>query len=631
MFQNSRAINYIQYLRALSVLLVFFYHLKLDFFKNGYLGVDIFFVISGYVITARLYRDYIENGNISISNFFLRRFKRIYPVLFFFLFTILIIIILISPSEYFLSRLNTIFFSLFGLSNIYYLLSNKDYFDTVFDDPLNHTWSLGVEEQFYLIFPIIFVSLIFFFKKNFKTINILFIIIILIGIYLTFINQENLKLVFYSPIFRFWQFLLGTIVFLISLNISYKKKFLTYISFIILILIIFNGNYLNNFQMVLFSSIFSSILIYLCKDEFLTKNKLINRCIIYLGDISYSFYLWHLPIIYFFNLYFDKNILSLIGIFFTSLFLSSFSYHYIEQKFRYFKFKNFFYKKIFLYGITFSFLVSLITILVIINDDLIKKNLRKDLKKIVYKVNYLERELDYSERSLFYKFSINNYPIYKHCTQKTQNFTTNDFGLRKECLKNIKKNKLFFIVGNSHTANFIPMFNNLNNEVNFYYLHYLLGSKPNFLYEISNALNEYNEVIFVTNVSNQEYLKFFFDSIDKLEKDIIGLVLGPIPNASNFEKPLECFIKQKNCIFNTDEDKNQRKLSKLYNDINENINNRKRKIYFYKPYNHLCPNKKCFSYNLSKDILTHRDDGHLTKEGSVLLTNSFKKFIKNIL
>ena len=163
MIQNSRSINYIQYLRALSVLLVFFYHLKLDFFKNGYLGVDIFFIISGYVITARLYRDYIENGSISISNFFLRRFKRIYPVLFFFLFTILIIIILISPSEYFLNRLNTIFFSLFGLSNIYYLLSNKDYFDTVFDDPLNHTWSLGVEEQFYFIFPIIFVSLIFFF------------------------------------------------------------------------------------------------------------------------------------------------------------------------------------------------------------------------------------------------------------------------------------------------------------------------------------------------------------------------------------------------------------------------------------------------------------------------------------
>ena len=69
--------NHIQFLRAFSVLLVVFYHLKFDFFSKGYLGVDIFFVISGYVITQRIYKDYLLYGKILIKDFFIRRFKRI--------------------------------------------------------------------------------------------------------------------------------------------------------------------------------------------------------------------------------------------------------------------------------------------------------------------------------------------------------------------------------------------------------------------------------------------------------------------------------------------------------------------------------------------------------------------------
>ena len=155
MYKNNQ-IYYIQYLRALSVLLVFFYHLKFEIFQNGYLGVDVFFVISGYVITSRLYEDFKVNKTISLKNFFIKRFKRIYPILLFFLFITFIVITILSPLEYFLDRINTLFFALLGISNFFYLFSNKDYFNTIFEDPLNHTWSLGVEEQFYVIFPISF-------------------------------------------------------------------------------------------------------------------------------------------------------------------------------------------------------------------------------------------------------------------------------------------------------------------------------------------------------------------------------------------------------------------------------------------------------------------------------------------
>ena len=153
---KNKLLNHIQFLRAISVLMVFFYHLKLNYFENGFLGVDIFFVISVYVITARIFNEYKSNNKFNFLNFYLKRLKRIYPVLIFILSTIFILIIFFQPLDLFLNYPKIYLFSLFGISNFYYLFSEKDYFDTVFDDPFAHTWSLGIEEQFYIIFPIFF-------------------------------------------------------------------------------------------------------------------------------------------------------------------------------------------------------------------------------------------------------------------------------------------------------------------------------------------------------------------------------------------------------------------------------------------------------------------------------------------
>ena len=121
MYQKSKLIEYIQYLRAIAVIFVFFYHLEISFFENGFLGVDIFFVISGFVITQMLLDDYYLNLKFDLYNFYIKRFKRIYPVLLFFLIVALLIVILLSPLDLFLGRFHVIFFSLFGLSNFYYM------------------------------------------------------------------------------------------------------------------------------------------------------------------------------------------------------------------------------------------------------------------------------------------------------------------------------------------------------------------------------------------------------------------------------------------------------------------------------------------------------------------------------
>ena len=627
MSQKSKLINYVQYLRAFALFIAFFYHLEINFFKNGYLGLDIFFVISGFVITKMLLDSYYLNSKINLYNFYKKRFKRIFPVLFFFLIVALLILILLSPLDLFLGRFHVIIFSLFGLSNLYYMFKASDYFDNIFTDPLQHTWSLGVEEQFYLVFPFFLSLLLILFKGNIKKIGLIFLLLIFIGVFFTYIYQENSKLIFYSPLFRFWEFLLGGSVLLGTY--LFKKNNIHYciISFLLIIFVVFSGNFITNFQKVFLISFLVSILLFFCDDKYLIKNKAIHNFIIYIAEISYSFYLWHLPIIYFYKLYLGIGIIDIAVIFLITLVFSSISYKFIEQKFRYNKFKNNFFKNFF-YTIVSTFLIFSLCIFFVSKKTSNVNQIKLFFKNIIYKSNFLEKKLDFTERTVFYKFNINNNEIYTFCKDDSKKYNISKDGLRAECLKNNSTKRLFFIAGNSHTANFIPMFNSLKNDSNFYYLHTSISNIKKTILELEGLMNKYEEVVFTTQVSKIDDLEILFDSLKETKKNIKILILGPIPNVSNTLDPLICLIKQQDCFYSSKDDFESRKLDNLNKAVLDHINTNDNEVFFYKPYKHMCPEDLCYVYNKKIDFLTHRDDSHLTMEGSLSLREHFKIFYK---
>ena len=194
--------NHIQYLRGFSILLVFLYHLKIIYFDKGYLGVDIFLVISGYVIT----KSYLKNKN-KIFIFYKKRFFRIFPPLIIFSILTFFASILLAPPN--VSYINSFLGSIFGITNILSLhgevFSEANYFTAIFNDPFHHTWSIGLEIQFYILFPLFFI-----FLKNSNLKNSLIFLLIFLSLFLSiYFVKINPNWSFYFIGFRLWEFLFG--------------------------------------------------------------------------------------------------------------------------------------------------------------------------------------------------------------------------------------------------------------------------------------------------------------------------------------------------------------------------------------------------------------------------------------
>lgn len=345
----------IQLLRAISVLLVIGYHFKFPL-KSGFIGVDIFFVISGYVITESLLRKRSSDFLFDLKSFYLRRLHRLYPV-YFIVITITVIFVALFYSPNMGSQQNSIkvaISAIFFISNYVIPLQESDYFGALLsDNPFIHTWSLSVEWQFYFIYPLIFLFLVHrsYPPKSEKILKAILIIILAISFFIA-INDSFWYSAFNStfPIYfatqsRAWEFLLGCIV---SLTIPQKKLFFAKYYFRLQLVIVFTLILLSlNFeieQSKYFASLsvpvlLTGLFLYLAKFENhypRSNNLYITKIIKFMetiGDMSYSLYLWHWPVFTIIRYLFDySDLLTIIVSLFITFTMSWLTYRVVESK-----------------------------------------------------------------------------------------------------------------------------------------------------------------------------------------------------------------------------------------------------------------------------------------------------------
>tara|TARA_Y100001933_G_scaffold263628_1_gene325905 strand:+ start:360 stop:2393 length:2034 start_codon:yes stop_codon:yes gene_type:complete len=285
-------------LRAFAVIVVIINHFNKDILPGGYLGVDIFFVISGYVITSSLYERTSKDFKDFISGFYERRIKRLVPALSIFILITSIAICLFNPSPG--SSLRTGLASLFGLSNIYLLNQSTDYFAQSTElNVFTHTWSLGVEEQFYILFPFLIWSSGFGRQTKDGARNLFLIvgaltIASLIGfLYLYKMNQPAAYFLMPS---RFWEMAAGCLIFIGFQKRASVEQLLEKVPPLLVMAVIVGVMYLP-MSLAAVSTVavvaLSSILIASLKKQTAAFKVFTNPKVVYIGLISYSLYLWH--------------------------------------------------------------------------------------------------------------------------------------------------------------------------------------------------------------------------------------------------------------------------------------------------------------------------------------------------
>ena len=319
MSKKTKYLPSIDSLRAIAVIAVIIYHIDAIYLPGGFLGVDLFFVLSGYLISSLIIKEYKSTGTVNLYNFYVRRARRLLPAVYFMITVVLIIITLFNGVLLKKSYLDALFGYIYS-SNWWYIFHKLDYFDSFgSQSPFKHLWSLAIEEQFYMFFPLIF--LIFNRKsksnngnsklnKNFIYVVLSLILVSLIAHILLF-DINNINRIYFGTDTRAFSLLVGVVGAILypmdRLSERTTKKdnmiysIVSLVSILVLIGIMINTSEYNTWLYrggFLLVAIIGLIIIISSGRQYTFMSKLLSfKPLVFIGKISYSLYLWHFPIL----------------------------------------------------------------------------------------------------------------------------------------------------------------------------------------------------------------------------------------------------------------------------------------------------------------------------------------------
>ncbi len=652
---QNKYIKEIQSLRGLSVIFVFLFHINQDIFSFGYVGVDIFFVISGFVITKIIYEN-VKKENFNIKIFYISRFLRLFPALLLMILSSIIFIVL----TYNLHGngdllINTGIFSLLGLSNYYLVFIENDYFNSFDENIFEHMWSLSIEVQFYFIYPIIF----FIFQRFLKFNERIFITIIVFLIILHFlINIFNTYEFFYYTHTRIGEILIGSLTYFIQRK--NRQILFIYLSSIILFIVF----YITKEIFYLINSVcFVTSLIILNIGKSSIFNQFLNfKFLNHIGNLSYSIYLWHLPIIYFSRFFlssFDYYIFPIIGTYLISIM----SYYFLENPIRNsIKLKILLSNKIFLLRNLILSSMSLAALIIFIDYT----NTR----------NKILNKLSDTYSSISKNINLINFPSVKNERNEICHENYENSFFKKNCFVNNTSEKLIYFFGDSSMLDYYETFLGYNDKTDRAFSSFNNSSflKPifrNYNYEIDSKYKKdkaiqklkndiikfskkYNEIIIVmsfmhtinyerTNKSDDYFYKqkLTYENFIKLLPYNVKLIfIKDTPFYKNSEKNCEALKNLSFKVFSNKEnnsycdikkidiEKKMNKLHVMFKDL-ENKNNLK--VLDLDQY--FCEDKMCRFYKeKGNEIFAKKYDGyHFTVKTTKDIRDDFYLKIDRLL
>ena len=634
-------INYrpeIDGLRAIAVMSVVLYHAQINFygyqsFKGGYIGVDIFFVISGYLITSIILKELITTQTFVFKNFYERRIRRILPALLFVILVSLPFLFGNLNSINYIDISKSVLYSLGFSSNLYFWHSGTIYGGEIgLNKPFLHTWSLSVEEQFYILFPFITFIIFKYFKKYLIHIFILGFVISLMIAGWGGINHPVIT--FYILPTRVWELLAGSILAYFeitrgsrtinkSLNLILPSIGLVMIGYSI---IFFDNKTLDSSIFTLLPIIGACLIIW-----FSQKNELITKVLSYklfvgIGLISYSLYLWHYPIFVLFdnNFFIINNpvklILIKIGLSLLAILFSILTYFYIEKISRYkIKFKVLFFNILLIYALLF------IGLSIFINNPIKLSSLKLDQNHHFLDVEkYKKEHIDFKNSYEYDKFDErknvflvgNSYAedlldVFSHNKELNESFyfytaSTLAPEIRPYeigCFVEFLKNKSAICGKNNYSSHLIKQYQ----ESDFI----ILSQLSNIRFKVINEINKYLKkddkrfLVLLDDVKGR-----FTNNLNDMDRFVS--IYKRIPNDSELD-----FLEKQ--FYNDSMRYQESFLIKLKSKLSKNnINYMTRSELFC---NHSL--KKCELLTSSNEKV-YQDAGHLTSEGA-------KFFSKNVI